>query len=128
MGGGPLFRGPLSTARPVTGSEPVPSLLSLPHVHFVYLPQPPPFLRKLPFVVSAPLKIAQQVLSILLALLWWIPHPPEYILAQVSFLSPFFLREGGMRKIGEESTQHSHLDFGMAGRNIAGKQSHHRLA
>ena len=82
--GGTYPRGSLSMARPAAGSEPVPSLLSLPHVHFLYLPQPPPFLRKLPFVVSAPFKIAQQVLSILIALLWWIPHPPEFILAQVS--------------------------------------------
>jgi beta-1,4-mannosyltransferase len=76
-------------ARLVTGSEPVPSLLSLPHVHFLYLPQPPEFLRKLPFLVSAPFKITQQVLSVLLALLWWIRHPPEFILAQVSFAHHF---------------------------------------
>ena len=39
--------------------------------------------------MSAPFKIAQQVLSILLALLWWIRHPPEFILAQVSFAHHF---------------------------------------
>ena len=75
--------------RPVTGSEPVPSLLSLPRVHFLYLPQLPEFIRKLPFLVSAPFKIAQQVLSVLLALLWGIRHPPEFILAQVSFAHHF---------------------------------------
>jgi beta-1,4-mannosyltransferase len=70
----------------VAGSKPVPSLLSLPHVHFLYLPQPPLFLRKLPFVIFAPIKIAQQIFSILYALLWRIPRPPEFILVQVSSL------------------------------------------
>ncbi|KAH9964524.1 glycosyltransferase family 33 protein [Russula dissimulans] len=64
------------------GSKPVPSLLSLPLVHFLYLSQPPPFLRKLPFTVSAPIKITQQVLTILHALLWRVPHSPEFILVQ----------------------------------------------
>ncbi|KAF8499108.1 beta-1,4-mannosyltransferase [Russula emetica] len=64
------------------GSKPIPSLLSLPHVHFLYISQTPPSLRKLPFIVFAPLKIAQQVLSILYALLWRIPRPPEFILVQ----------------------------------------------
>ncbi|KAI0005410.1 glycosyl transferases group 1-domain-containing protein [Russula compacta] len=64
------------------GSKPVPSLLSLPHVRFLYLSQAPPFLRKLPFIVFAPIKIAQQVLSLLYTLFWRIPHPPEFILVQ----------------------------------------------
>jgi beta-1,4-mannosyltransferase len=71
----------------LTGSQPIPSLLSLPHVHFLYISQPPPSLRKLPFIVFAPLKIAQQVLSILYALLWRTPRPPEFILVQVSLLT-----------------------------------------
>ncbi|KAI9512299.1 mannosyltransferase [Russula earlei] len=64
------------------GSKPVPSLLSLPHVHFLYLSQPPPFLRKLPFIVSAPFKIVQQVLSMIYILFWHIPYPPEFIVVQ----------------------------------------------
>ncbi|KAH8992081.1 hypothetical protein EDB92DRAFT_1859717, partial [Lactarius akahatsu] len=64
------------------GSKPVPSLLSLPHVHFLYLSQLPPSLRNLPFIFFAPIKIAQQVMSILHTLLWRIPHPPEFILVQ----------------------------------------------
>jgi beta-1,4-mannosyltransferase len=75
------------TSLPVAGSKPVPSLLSLPDVHFLYLSQPPPFLRKLPFVIFAPIKIAQQVFSILCALLWRIPHPPEFLLVQVGSLT-----------------------------------------
>ena len=78
---------PFSKARPPTGSKPISSLLCLPHVHFLYLSQPPPLLQKLPFVVLAPIKIAHQVLSILRALLWRIPHPPEFILVQVSSLT-----------------------------------------
>ena len=83
----PPRRPRFSLARPTAGSKPVPSLLSFPHVHFLYLSQPPPFLRKLPFIVVAPIKIAHQVWSILRTLLWCIPHPPEFILVQVSFLS-----------------------------------------
>src|SRR5712671_3409024 len=79
------------------GSKPVPSLLSLPHVHFLYLSQPPPLLRRLPFLVSAPIKIAQQVLTILYALLWRIPHPPEFILVQVSFSRHLLTWSHGIR-------------------------------
>ncbi|TFY75427.1 hypothetical protein EWM64_g8585 [Hericium alpestre] len=64
------------------GSKPAQSLLSLPHVHFLYLSQPPATLRALPFLLLAPLKIAQQILTILAALLIRIPHPPEFILVQ----------------------------------------------
>ncbi len=81
---------------PHVGSKPVPTLLSLPHVHFLYLSQPPPFLRDLPFIVFAPLKVAQQVLSILHALLWRIPRPPEFILVQVSPLTIY--AQGGIEK------------------------------
>lgn len=77
----------LPTGLLLAGSKPIPSLLSLPHVHFLYISQPPPFLRKLPFIVFAPLKIAQQILSILYALLWCIPRPPEFVLVQVSSLT-----------------------------------------
>jgi beta-1,4-mannosyltransferase len=71
----------------VAGSKPVPSLLSLPHVHFLYISQLPPSIRKLPFLIFAPVKIAQQVISILHALFWRIPHTPEFILVQVSLLA-----------------------------------------
>ncbi|KAI0307514.1 hypothetical protein B0F90DRAFT_1674352 [Multifurca ochricompacta] len=64
------------------GSRPVPSLLSLPYIRFLYLSQPPLALRKFPFIISAPIKIAQQITSILRVLLWRIPHPPEFILVQ----------------------------------------------
>jgi beta-1,4-mannosyltransferase len=86
-----------STARLVLGSKPVPSLLSLPHVHFLYLSQPPPVLRNLPFTVFAPIKIAQQVLTILHALLWRVPHPPEFILVQVSFSRRLLAWSYGLR-------------------------------
>ena len=71
----------------VPGSKPVPSLLCLPHVHFLYLSQLPPSLRKLPLIIFAPVKIIQQVISTLHALFWRILHPPEFILVQVSLLA-----------------------------------------
>ncbi|OCH85610.1 hypothetical protein OBBRIDRAFT_828812 [Obba rivulosa] len=64
------------------GSRPVPSLLSIPHVHFLYLSTPPKYLERLPFIVAAPRKVIQQVFSILHALLVRIPHPPEFIVVQ----------------------------------------------
>ncbi|KAA1468426.1 mannosyltransferase [Dentipellis sp. KUC8613] len=64
------------------GSQPAQSLLTLPHVHFIYLAEPPAFLRRLPFILVAPFKILQQILTILGALMWWMPHPPEFILVQ----------------------------------------------
>ncbi|KAK7688235.1 hypothetical protein QCA50_008605 [Cerrena zonata] len=63
------------------GSKPVPSLLSIPRVHFLYLPDAPSTLG-LPFILSAPRKVLLQVFSILNALLYRIPHPPEYIVVQ----------------------------------------------
>ncbi len=65
------------------GSRPVPSLLSIPHVHFLYLPTPSNIFHGLPFVLSAPSKVIHQVFSILNALLFRIPQPPEFIIVQV---------------------------------------------
>ncbi|OBZ79967.1 Chitobiosyldiphosphodolichol beta-mannosyltransferase, partial [Grifola frondosa] len=64
------------------GSDPIPSLLSIPHVHFLYLSSPPAFLNALPFVISAPRKVLHQVCSILHTLLVRVPHPPEFIVVQ----------------------------------------------
>ncbi|KAJ7151592.1 mannosyltransferase [Mycena filopes] len=43
-----------------------------------YLPEPPDWFRVLPFLVSAPLKVLLQVLSIFIQL-FIIPNPPEFI-------------------------------------------------
>lgn len=64
------------------GTTPIPSLLSLPRVRFVYLPDPPKPLPGIPFVLYAPRKVALQIFSILEALLVRVPHPPEFILVQ----------------------------------------------
>ncbi|KIM84705.1 glycosyltransferase family 33 protein [Piloderma croceum F 1598] len=64
------------------GSKPIPSLLSLPHIHFLYLSSPPKPLTHLPFLLSAPIKITLQIISVLSALLIRIPQPPEFILVQ----------------------------------------------
>ncbi|KZT08885.1 glycosyltransferase family 33 protein [Laetiporus sulphureus 93-53] len=64
------------------GAKPVPSLLSLPHVHFLYLSNPPAYLSDIPFILAAPCKIFHQVMSIMDTLLYHIPHPPEFILVQ----------------------------------------------
>ncbi|KAI0035263.1 glycosyl transferases group 1-domain-containing protein [Vararia minispora EC-137] len=62
------------------GSTPTPSLLELPLVRFLYLPPPPPL--PLPFLISGPLKVAQQAVGVLYALLARVPHTPEYLLVQ----------------------------------------------
>ncbi|KAG7527547.1 hypothetical protein FFLO_06828 [Filobasidium floriforme] len=51
------------------GSTPLASLMTLPHVHLAYLPDPPFLVRKLPFVLAAPIKIAWQSISVLALLL-----------------------------------------------------------
>ncbi|KAH7921252.1 glycosyltransferase family 33 protein [Leucogyrophana mollusca] len=64
------------------GSKPIPSLASLPHVNFCYLPDPPSFVANIPFILAAPIKIAYQIITILHTLLLEVPHPPEFILVQ----------------------------------------------
>ncbi|KAF8446375.1 glycosyltransferase family 33 protein [Boletus edulis BED1] len=64
------------------GSKPVPSLTFLPHLRLCYLSEPPSFLREVPFVLAAPVKILHQVTSILYTLMFRIPSPPEFIMVQ----------------------------------------------
>ncbi|TCD62817.1 mannosyltransferase [Steccherinum ochraceum] len=64
------------------GSKPVPSLMSIPHVHFLYLPNAPKPIPGIPFVVNGPWKVLRQVVSILNVLLFRIPRPPEFIVVQ----------------------------------------------
>lgn len=64
------------------GSKPIPSLLSLPHIHLTYLSSPPRLLTRLPFLLSAPFKITHQIITILHTLLLRVPHAPEFILVQ----------------------------------------------
>ncbi|KAJ3527074.1 hypothetical protein NM688_g8177 [Phlebia brevispora] len=63
------------------GTEPIPSLLTLP-VQLLYLPDPPKPSPSIPFILTAPLKVFTQVFSILDALLVRIPLTPEFILVQ----------------------------------------------
>ena len=55
--------------------------MTLPHVHLSYLPDPPFVVRKLPFVLGAPIKIIWQSISVLVLLL---RVKAEVILVQVS--------------------------------------------
>ncbi|EIM92116.1 beta-1,4-mannosyltransferase [Stereum hirsutum FP-91666 SS1] len=64
------------------GSKPIPGLLSLPRVHFSYLPTPPSKVGRLPFIIVAPFKVVRQTLTILITLLWRLPHVPEFIMVQ----------------------------------------------
>ncbi|KIL70603.1 glycosyltransferase family 33 protein [Amanita muscaria Koide BX008] len=64
------------------GSRPLPSLETFPLVHVHYLWEPPEFLRRLPFVLSAPVKVLQQIFAILYVLIVRISEPPEFILVQ----------------------------------------------
>ncbi|PCH33027.1 glycosyltransferase family 33 protein [Wolfiporia cocos MD-104 SS10] len=65
-----------------SGSKPVPSLLSIPHVHLLYLSTPPSYLASLPFIISGFRKVLHQVFAILHTLLVRIPYPPEFIIVQ----------------------------------------------
>ncbi|KAJ7630390.1 mannosyltransferase [Roridomyces roridus] len=63
------------------GSKPIPSLEQHSKVKFNYLPEPPVWLRFLPFLISGPIKVVLQVCAMFLAL-FTIPNPPEFILVQ----------------------------------------------
>lgn len=69
-----------------SGTTPIPSLLSLPRVRFLYLPDSPKPVPGMPFVLSAPRKIALQIFYILEALLVRVPQPPEFIIVQVCII------------------------------------------
>jgi beta-1,4-mannosyltransferase len=74
------------------GTKPIPSLLSLPRVRFLYLPDPPKTIPGTPFLLSAPRKVALQIFHILEALLVRVPQPPEFIIVQVRpLVEQFFL-------------------------------------
>ncbi|KAF9056405.1 beta-1,4-mannosyltransferase [Panaeolus papilionaceus] len=64
------------------GSKPIPALERLPKVRIHHIPQVPKICTRLPFILLAPIKVAQQVISILYCLLVWIEIPPEFILIQ----------------------------------------------
>ncbi|CAA7271421.1 unnamed protein product [Cyclocybe aegerita] len=64
------------------GSKPIPALERLPRVRIHYIPELPTMFRFLPFILLAPIKIALQIVNILLWLLLWIEVPPEFIVVQ----------------------------------------------
>lgn len=70
------------------GSDLIPALERLPRVHTQYLPEPPKILSYLPFVIAAPIKVALQIISILLVLLVYIEKPPEFLVVQVRVEAP----------------------------------------
>src|SRR6266550_208224 len=61
------------------GSRPIPLLEGHQRVHFHYLSEPPPFLKHMPFVLAAPIKVIHQIFGILVALLVRVSDAPEYI-------------------------------------------------
>ncbi|OCB92054.1 beta-1,4-mannosyltransferase [Sanghuangporus baumii] len=63
------------------GSKPIPSLVRI-NVELVHLTETPSMFKGLPFLLLAPLKIALQICTVLSALLYTIPRPPEYIIVQ----------------------------------------------
>ncbi|PFH54693.1 glycosyltransferase family 33 protein [Amanita thiersii Skay4041] len=64
------------------GSRPIPSLEKNENVHFHYLSELPAFFQSLPFPLSAPLKIAHQICSILAVFFLCLPKRPGFILVQ----------------------------------------------
>ncbi|KAF8349862.1 mannosyltransferase [Amanita rubescens] len=64
------------------GSRPIPLLEGHQRVHFHYLSEPPAFLKHMPFVLAAPIKVIHQIFGILVALLVRVSDAPEYILVQ----------------------------------------------
>jgi len=66
-----------------SGSKPILSLTSLSNIRLCYLSEPPPLVMRIPFVLAAPIKILYQIATILYALVFDIPRPPEFIMVQV---------------------------------------------
>ncbi|KAG2345363.1 beta-1,4-mannosyltransferase [Suillus weaverae] len=64
------------------GSKPILSLTSLPYIRLCYLSESPPLVMRMPFVLAAPIKILYQIVTILYALVFDIPRPPEFIMVQ----------------------------------------------
>jgi beta-1,4-mannosyltransferase len=64
------------------GSKPILSLTSLSNIRLCYLSEPPPLVMRIPFVLAAPIKILYQIATILYALVFDIPRPPEFIMVQ----------------------------------------------
>ena len=56
------------------------------HVKFLYIPEPPRWISKLPrrlFILLAPVKVVYQVWGLLNALVLQIPEPPLHVVVQV---------------------------------------------
>ena len=85
----------------------------------------PRFMRYLPWMLLAPWKVLRQIWTLLYALLVRLPHPPQYILVQVRYLS---LVMNAIDKLQIEPADHSYTCTRMACREAAREQSHHRLA
>ncbi|KAF8640530.1 hypothetical protein AX17_000192 [Amanita inopinata Kibby_2008] len=64
------------------GSKPIPALELLPQAHIHHLPEPPALLKRLPFAVSAPVKILHQIFAIIAVLVLRLSNSPEFILVQ----------------------------------------------
>ncbi|KAG6837220.1 hypothetical protein H0H93_013088 [Arthromyces matolae] len=65
------------------GSKPIPSLERQSKLQIHHLSEPPKFLGSLlPFVLYGPIKVLQQILSLLSVLLVQIPQAPEFIVVQ----------------------------------------------
>jgi beta-1,4-mannosyltransferase len=81
---GPYYLPPVKRAMLIiSGSKVIPSLITQPHVRLLYLSDPPARFPMLPFILTAPIKVFHQSMTILAALLMRIPHPPEFIMVQV---------------------------------------------
>lgn len=85
----------------------------------------PRFMRYLPWMLLAPCKVLRQIWTLLYALLVRLPHPPQYILVQVRYLS---LVVNAIDELQIEPANHSYTCTRMARCETARKQSHHRLA
>jgi hypothetical protein len=73
----------LRAVRCNSGSKPIPALERLPKLRLRYIPEPPNFITRLPFILAGPLKVLHQITAVLIVLLFLIRVPPEFILVQV---------------------------------------------
>jgi hypothetical protein len=75
-------RGQPSGAEFAPETDPIPSLLEIPHVHLHYLSSPPRLVSSLPWILRAPIRIAYQIVSVLHTCFFRVPVHTELLIVQ----------------------------------------------
>lgn len=67
-----------------TDTQPIPSLLETPRVHFLHVANPPRLLLKLPWIFRAPIRVLYQIFSVIWLAVFVVPCNTQVLMVQVS--------------------------------------------